>query len=60
MALTPHHHVHPVRRVIGLLLLLAVVIALFVVSWNQNQLADNIGASFEDYYNKTGRPTVKR
>ena len=45
MPLTRHHEVHPIRRTIALLLLLAAIIALFVAGWNKNHLADQIESS---------------
>ncbi|MCP3904985.1 MAG: hypothetical protein GY715_15280 [Planctomycetes bacterium] len=60
MALTPPHHVHPVRRTVGWLLLLAIIVTMLIVSWNHDQLAERIGVSFQDYYDDVGRPTQRR
>ena len=43
--LKSHHHVHPVRRRVGLAVLVIIVVALLAASWRQNHLADSIEAS---------------
>ena len=51
---TPHHDVHPIRRTIALLLLLAAVIALLAAGWNQNHLADSIETSVRGWMEAGG------
>ncbi|NNF42864.1 MAG: hypothetical protein HKN62_07425 [Phycisphaerales bacterium] len=59
MALTSHHRVHPVRRTVGLVLVVAIVVVLLVKTWNQNRLADRIEESFRGWLEPAGQPSTR-